>query len=195
MAKYATIVADPPWALCGDSARSDRPWASKGGRRGRETFFPYRTATLDWIKGLPVADIAESNAHLYLWVPASFNRRGCGVEVVEAWGFRVVSEMVWAKPNFGLGKFPRPQHEIVLVARRGNLPFARNNVGSVQIWRQARGANNGGKTHSAKPDAFADLVETASPPKYAELFARRPRLGWGVWGDEVEVSPELAGFA
>lgn len=38
--------------------------------------------------------------------------------------------------------------------------------------------------HSAKPEAFIDLVEQVSPPPYVELFARRQRLGWDTWGNE-----------
>jgi N6-adenosine-specific RNA methylase IME4 len=110
-----------------------------------------------------------------------------GVQVVQAWGFSVVSELVWDKINFGLGKFPRPQHEIVLICRRGNLPFQLNNVGSVQRWSRPYGMSHGfaGKIHSAKPEGFTDLVERASPAPYLELFARRQRLGWDSWGDEA----------
>lgn len=32
--------------------------------------------------------------------------------------------------------------------------------------------------HSAKPEAFLDLVEQVSPGPYAELFGRRARFGW-----------------
>ena len=39
--------------------------------------------------------------------------------------------------------------------------------------------------HSAKPDAFLDLVEQVSPGPYLELFARRNRLGWDTWGNEA----------
>ena len=39
--------------------------------------------------------------------------------------------------------------------------------------------------HSAKPDAFYDLVESVSPGPYLELFARRQRLGWDTWGEEA----------
>lgn len=38
--------------------------------------------------------------------------------------------------------------------------------------------------HSAKPEAFMDLVETVSPGPYLELFSRRARLGWQTWGNE-----------
>lgn len=186
-------MADPPWNVLGDSKALLRPWAAKGGRRGRDTFFPYKVQSIDWIKSLPVMDLAEPDAHLYLWVPAKFNREGVGVDVVKAWGFAVVSEIVWAKPNFGLGRFPRPQHEILLVCRRGRLPFQLNNVGSVQRWSQPRNnANAGAKIHSDKPEDCCDLIERASPGPYVELFARRSRLRWDCWGDEVGSTVEFA---
>ena len=181
-ASYRTIVADPPWPF--HDARS-RPWASKGGRRSRDTFFPYEVQSLEWIEALPVAGLAEAEAHLYLWVPAGFNREGIGVRVARAWGFDVVSEIVWDKINFGLGKFPRPQHEILLVCRRGSLPFETRNNGSVQRWHAPRAKGNGGRIHSAKPEGSYDLIEAASPGPYIELFSRRARLGWATWGDEA----------
>lgn len=47
--------------------------------------------------------------------------------------------------------------------------------------------------HSAKPDAFYDLVEQASPGPYLELFARRARLGdWHYWGDQSLNTAEVA---
>lgn len=190
--RFRAILADPPWNIVGDSKALTRPWASKGGRRGRETFFPYKVQSVEWIKSLPVADLAERDAHLYLWIPARLNREGVGVSVVQAWGFRVVSEIVWAKPNFGLGRFPRPQHEILMVCRRGDLAFQLNNVGSVQRWAQPRNnSNNGAKIHSAKPEDACDLIERASPGPWVELFARRMRSGWDCWGDEVAGSIEF----
>lgn len=85
--KYRTIVADPLWPVVGDSRALFRPWCSKGGRRARDTFFPYKTQPLEWIEALPVTERAEAAAHLYLWVPSRFNREGIGVRVARAWGF------------------------------------------------------------------------------------------------------------
>ncbi len=44
---------------------------------------------------------------------------------------------------------------------------------------------NGKRVHSAKPDAFYDLVEARSKGPYLEMFARRGRPGWTSWGDEA----------
>jgi N6-adenosine-specific RNA methylase IME4 len=38
--------------------------------------------------------------------------------------------------------------------------------------------------HSAKPEAFLDIVEQVSPGPYLEMFARRARFGWDYWGNE-----------
>ena len=40
--------------------------------------------------------------------------------------------------------------------------------------------------HSAKPDAVQERIEAMYPTaRKLELFARRRRPGWDVWGDEV----------
>jgi N6-adenosine-specific RNA methylase IME4 len=46
--------------------------------------------------------------------------------------------------------------------------------------------------HSAKPEAFLDLVERVSPGPYLEMFARRDRLGWDTWGNESLGTAEFA---
>lgn len=177
--QYRTIVADPPWPIA--DLRS-RPWCRKGGRRRRDTFLPYDVMTLEAIQALPVSALADADAHLFLWVTAQFNSEGVGVATARAWGFERVSEIVWEKPNFGLGAFPRPTREILLVCRRGTLPFGGpRNVRSVQKWAVSY-TNNGGKAHSQKPEAAMDLIEMVSPGPYVELFSRRHRLGWDVHG-------------
>ncbi len=183
--KYRTIVADPPWP--GD-------WFPEGigGRRRNTTPAEYRLMTLAEIEALPVGDLAETDAALFLWVPASLNREGVGVRVARLWGFEPVSEIVWDKPNLGMGAFPRMCHEMLLVCRRGNHFFeGRRDVRSVQRWHQ-RYDKNHGKRHSAKPEGAIDLIEQHSPGPYVELFARRHRLGWDVWGNESANTAMLA---
>lgn len=46
--------------------------------------------------------------------------------------------------------------------------------------------------HSAKPEAFMDMVEQVSPGPYLEMFSRRARLGWQTWGDEALHGTEAA---
>jgi N6-adenosine-specific RNA methylase IME4 len=42
------------------------------------------------------------------------------------------------------------------------------------------------REHSRKPDERYPLIEGCSPGPRIELFARGPRLGWTVWGNQAE---------
>jgi N6-adenosine-specific RNA methylase IME4 len=189
--KYRTIVADPPWPM---------PWTAGANRKnGRGEIHPnwkrelgYPTMTVDEIAALPVADLAEAEAHLYLWIPDRWLIDGDGGRLARSWGFDPLRCIIWAKKGYGLGKFPRPAHEAVIVCRRGALPFQLDTYPSVQHWKRPYGPPRfggrgigSGRVHSAKPDGFLDDVEQASPGPYLELFARRQRLGWDTWGDEA----------
>ena len=41
-------------------------------------------------------------------------------------------------------------------------------------------------SHSTKPEFFQDMIEKVTEEPRLELFARRKRDGWDVWGNEVE---------
>lgn len=117
------------------------------------------------------------------------------MELAEAWGFDVVNEIIWLKPNYGLGKFPRPGHETLFICRRGKPQWSDapevTSTHSVQKWNVPYMRGNGGKQHSRKPDAALDLIERVSPGPYVELFARRARFGWDYWGDESLGTAEM----
>lgn len=182
--RYRTIVADPAWPFTYNG------WGWKSGYYQKRRGLGYETMTVEDICALPVSDLAEPDAHLYLWIPDPLLVQGVAAQVAAAWGFPVGRLLIWEKPNFGMGTFPRSQHEAVMVCRRGtNVPFAIRDVGSVIRWKQLY---RKGKVNSAKPDAFMDLVEQASPGPYLELFARSKRIGWDVWGDEVDSDVELS---
>jgi len=44
-------------------------------------------------------------------------------------------------------------------------------------------------THSEKPEAVAEALEDLAAGPRIELFARRYRLGWSTWGNELPVTP------
>jgi N6-adenosine-specific RNA methylase IME4 len=174
-------VADPPW----DVRRLESPGAEAFGSRAglRSVALPYAPLALESIRGLPVLDLADQDAHLYLWTINKYVEAAYGI--TRAWGFRPSTLLVWAKPPMGLGPGGAFSitTEYVLFARRGTL------APSVRVdstwWRWSRGR------HSAKPEAFLDMVETVSPGPYLELFARRNRLGWDTWGNEALCHVEL----
>lgn len=182
--KYRTIVADPPWPIRWSGGATWRV-NGRGERHLNKQFkreLGYKTLSIEEICALPVLDLAEDDAHLFLWIPDEFLVRGDGDRVARAWGFTPGRLLIWEKSGYGLGRFPRPQHEALVVAKRGSLPFRVANAGSVQHWRFEY--SKGHRIHSRKPSAALDLIEQASPGPYLELFARRQRMGWDTWGDE-----------
>lgn len=189
--RFRVIVADPPWPFI---------WrGGPGGRRANKTELGYKTMTVDEIaRGLAPKvhqwTEDEDDAALFLWTTQEMLHTGQAREVAERWGFpRRVGELIWRKPNFGAGAFPRAGHETCLLYARssGSFAGAPRDVHSVQTWKQPY-ATNGGKTHSAKPDGFYDLVERACTGPYLEMFARRARFGWDYWGDESHNTTEAA---
>lgn len=187
--KYQTIVLDPPWQY------RKGPQVKPHGRRWAEDVYP--TMTNAEIQALPVGELADDNAHLYLWVtnPRLYGERDSDLitphDLIKAWGFKYKTCLTWVKSQIGLGSYFRGQTEHVLFAVRGDLrvePSARqSNVIVTEDDEMAGGsffAPRGPLGHSSKPDAFYDLVEATSPGPYLELFARRQRLGWQTWGNE-----------
>lgn len=179
--QYRTIVADPPWEYGksrGFSWREGRP----SGERGPMLTYP--TMTVADIQGLPVKELAEEDAHLYLWTTQRY--LWDAPTIARAWGFEPSTVLTWCKPptGFSLGGTYGKASEFVLFARRGKLA-AKTRV-SRDWWEWSRGE------HSAKPEAFVDMVEQVSPGPYLELFARRNRLGWNTWGNEALQHVEVA---
>jgi N6-adenosine-specific RNA methylase IME4 len=181
---YRTIVADPPWNMpSGGTHAGGARWHNNP---RRPSDLPYEPMTLDAIKTLDVAALAEDDAHLYLWIPNAYLEHAH--DVARAWGFRPSQMLVWCKTprGIGLGGAFTNTAEFVLFARRGSLPALSRLDSSWFNWKRPH--NN----HSAKPEAFLDLVESVSPGPYLEMFARRQRLGWDTWGDQALNHVEMA---
>jgi N6-adenosine-specific RNA methylase IME4 len=152
LTRYRTIVADPPWPSMHQRSTYHR------GKPERH----YPTMTVQAICGLDVDARAESDAHLWLW---GVNRlMEDAYRVVRAWGFTSMSLLTWKKPGPGMGYYLRNNTEHCILATRGEpMVPAQAAISSCFEWPRGE--------HSAKPDAFYDLVEQveidrlrASPP-------------------------------
>ena len=143
----------------------------------------YPSMSISDICALPVSEWAEENAHLYIWTINKYVEQS--YQVARAWGFVPSTMLVWAKTPFGggLGGAYGISTEFVLFCRRGILPALSKVVGTWWNWK--RTYVNGYPCHSKKPEQFQSMVETVSPGPYLEMFARRSRHGWDVWGNEV----------
>jgi N6-adenosine-specific RNA methylase IME4 len=183
--EFACILADPPWTY---NVRS-----KKGLGRSADRHYP--TMKLEDIKAMPVAKLAAPDAHLFLWVTGPCLAQG--FEVLNAWGFTYSAlGFVWLKQNkrvssrqlrllpsydseffFGQGHTTRQNAELVLLGRRGKPKRNSKSVRQVVIAPL--------REHSRKPDEVHERIEAYCDGPRLELFARAPRDGWTVWGNET----------
>lgn len=89
--------------------------------------------------------------------------------------------------QIGMGHYVRGAHELLLVCTRGRPHVRRHDLPSVIF--APRGP------HSAKPDEGMELIEQLCGGPRLELFARRSRLGWTGWGDQLGDEAALEGAA
>jgi len=175
--KFRTILADPPWQFQNRTGKM----APEHKRLNR-----YGTMTLDDILALPVAQLADDPAHLYLWVPNALLPEG--LQVMQVWGFQYKSNIVWHKirkdggpDGRGVGFYFRNTTELLLFGVRGKnartLAPGRRQVNIIKTMK---------REHSRKPDEQYELIESCSPGDYLELFARGSREGWATWGNQAD---------
>ncbi|HEY3379563.1 MAG TPA: MT-A70 family methyltransferase, partial [Armatimonadota bacterium] len=165
--RFPVILADPPWQY-------------ENSRLNGAPDDHYRTLSTQELCAFPVSEVATTNAVLFLWVPNPLLEDA--LAVMRAWGFRYVTNIAWLKDKATYGKlasYVYGKHELLLIGVRGNhLPREGSLPESVLM------APKG--VHSAKPVDVYALIEGMYGGPYLELFARRQRAGWKVFGDEVE---------
>lgn len=194
---WRTIVVDPPWPQKGGGSlprygRRAVPLRGVSGftdAGGASLPLPYETMSVSDILDLSIP--AGPSAHLYLWTTSGFLHDA--FHVLEQWGFRYVTTLVWAKApiGHGLGGAYGIATEFVLYARRGSLAANRREGRNWWTWKRPYD-ERGKPMHSAKPEEFYAMVEQVSPGPYLDMFARRPRLGWDTWGDQSINGIELS---
>lgn len=191
--KYSCILADPAWqtkagrALGGYKIENGKQLFISNDQKSRSLVYP--TMTVKEIAALNVKELAAKDAHLYLWVTNQYLLQA--ETVINAWGFKYSTALVWAKKPMGggLGGTYRITTEFLLFATKGSLKAKKNVIGT--WFNVKRKYVNGYPCHSKKPDFFHELIESVSPGKYLELFAREQRAGWDVFGNEVPNSITL----
>jgi len=145
----------------------------------------YDTLTWQEIAELPIGDVVAKQSHCYLWVPNALLAEG--MRVLEAWGFTYKTMIVWHKvrkdggpDGRGVGFYFRNVTEPVLFGVRGGLRTLDPGRSQVNFIATRK------REHSRKPDELYPIIESCSPGPFLELFARYPRPGWVVWGDEAD---------
>jgi len=180
--KYQIILADPPWEYKDKALAGNRGAGCK-----------YETQNMQWLKNLPVSQIADKDCILFLWVTMPLLKDS--FDVIEKWGFKYKTvAFTWIKKNkssdylfwdmsdslfWGMGNWTRANAELCLLATKGNIKRLDAGVHSV--------VNTPIERHSKKPDEVRErIVKLVGELPRIELFAREKTEGWDVWGNEVE---------
>lgn len=187
--KFGTIMADPPWQFQNKTGKV----APEHKRLNR-----YSTMNLEDICAMPVQSLAADPAHLYLWVPNALLPEG--LKVMESWGFKYKSNIIWQKirkdggpDGRGVGFYFRNVTEILLFGTKGKnartLAPGRSQVNYI-AGEEPDGdiIKTRKREHSRKPDEQYGVIESCSNGPFLELFARGERPGWTVWGNQADES-------
>jgi N6-adenosine-specific RNA methylase IME4 len=171
---FATVVIDPPW-----------PYPEGFNGFGNRRELPYGAMTIDDIQDLKVTSLLKREGYLFMWTTNKY--LGPAFDILSAWGLTYRQTLTWCKPEVGgLGGMFGTNTEFILVGQK------------IKPGTNAHGARTKGKRlptswfewprreHSQKPEEFYDILEQVAPPPYADVFARRMRLGWKSFGDEVD---------
>lgn len=176
--KYNIIYADSPW-------RYEQHTVSGAAENH------YHTMSMEELYALPVKEIADRNAALFLW--ATFPKLPEAISLMEPWGFHYITvAFVWIKlnkkaltPYTGLGFWTRSNAEICLLGKKGTPK--RQSAKIHQLIFSPR------QEHSQKPVIVRDkIVELMGDLPRIELFARETVSGWDAWGNEVPCSISLS---
>lgn len=188
MKKYKTIVIDPPWKYGKWGKASEKAFLVSGINQetNKEIPLPYNWMNIDEIKALPLGGLADNDCELYLWATQKY--LPYAFDLIEAWGFKYCQTLTWCKTPRGTGQggVYCPTTEFLILARRGKMP----NVKRIDsTWFHTKRPHN---SHSTKPEFFQDLIEKVGEGPRLEMFARRERNGWDVFGNEVDNSIDLS---
>ena len=176
---YDVLLIDPPWSYYGSQ--------DKWGAAGKE----YPLMTDSEILDLDIRGRLSKRAVVFIW--ATGPKLDLEFTAIGSWGlhYRGVA-FTWVKtrqdritPIGAQGVRPsivKPTSEFVLAA--SNVKKGRPLALASEAIRQIVMAPK--QEHSRKPDEVHERIEMMYPEMTKlEMFARRERPGWDVWGNEV----------
>lgn len=176
MKKYQIIVVDPPWKV----------QKIKNKQRPNQIEMDYKMMDLMDISRLHIASLADENSWCFLWTTQKYLWES--KPILENWGFNHKLTMVWEKTYGRSAGMPlygfRWNAEFILVGVKGKKDmFPKRKL--IPAVFQAENIR-----HSEKPQKFYDLI-TPLGENRIDIFARKQREGWDVWGNEVESDIDL----
>ena len=171
--KFDLILIDPPWKY----GRDMLP-------KSRKTENHYGLMTIQEIQNLPIRNVVSNPAIIFLWATNPLLPEAIGI--MGRWGFTYTTKIEWVKKQnekvqIGMGWNVRGASESLLIGKMGNypLPEPKNRPKAVLEAPRTR--------HSEKPELSYLTIEKMYPDaRKLEIFARKPRKGWFVVGNQIE---------
>jgi N6-adenosine-specific RNA methylase IME4 len=178
--RFKVIYGDPAWEF--------KVYSGRGKQRSADRH--YDTSSLDAIKALPIAPLADDDCALFLW--GVWPELPGALEVIKSWGFEYKTvAFVWVKTtekaevlnldgdglHWGMGYWTRANTEFCLLATKGAPLRLAEDVHQIVLAPVGE--------HSAKPQEVRARIERLLVGPYLEIFARRAVPKWSVWGNEI----------
>ena len=175
MKKYQIIYADPPWDIGSTVLRKwESPLSDK-----------YPTMTLGDLCniGIDLRPHLADNCGLFLW--ATHTTLPDAFRIMREWGFVYHCLITWDKGGGWSSHGFHRRTEMCLYGYRGKINLNQRGKFIPTLITEKK------TTHSTKPELMYQWLESNTPEPRLELFARKKRTGWSVWGNEVESDIEL----
>ena len=170
---YGTILADPPWRF--------RNFSAAGEEKNPVAHYDCMDAAA--LRALPVSQLAAPDCALFMWATAPMLPDA--ITLMMSWGFTYKSAGAWAKQSstgdrwaFGTGYCFRSAAEFFLLGTIGKPKIHSRSIRNLIVAPI--------REHSRKPDDLHAHAEALYEGPRAELFARAPRPGWDVWGNQTD---------
>ena len=180
MKKYRIIYCDPPWNF-----------DCNIGSTGTNVKQHYKTMSIEELKRMDIKSISKKDSIIFMWVVDYYLKDA--IDIMEKWGFKYKTiAFVWLKlnknkkPVWNVGPYVGKSCEVCLLGTKGA-------VTKYIVERKKQFVATIRGRHSEKPEKVIERIEQMfdKSENKLELFARKKREGWDVFGDEVEDSIEV----
>jgi len=164
--KFQVVYADPPWKYGNSMPQYFTEQANH-----------YPLMEIQELCDMPIKDIVDDNAVLFMWVTSPILEES--FEVVRAWGYEYKTSFVWDKIKHNMGHYSSVRHEILLLCIKGSYPIQQKKLFD-SVYSEER------TEHSKKPTYYYEMIEYLYPEsRKIELFSRLKRKEWESYGNQI----------
>ena len=133
--------------------------------------------SLEQIQDLKIKSICSNNSYVFIWTTEKF--LPFTFQLLKGWGLKYRYTMTWMKPG-GLHDINYPQFNTEFVVCG---VYGKPSLIDMKAFNTGFNAPRG--KHSEKPREFYDTINRVCGGTKIDLFSRKERKDWNIWGNEV----------